>query len=219
MRLTISDNFFYNHLQKTAKTFVLPPLISPANDRNMKYFILTCLLIPGCLLNAQPDQNFAIETLFDILIDYPLEYKLCAGEISDLERTNPDMHGPARYYQADGSLFTGCAKQDAVDNRSVYIYYISNGYLEKLVNYYYNGQLHAEFLFKDGEAHGHHLMYYPDGKPYIREYYQNGAPVGLHERWHANGKIARQHFYNEEGKKEYDRFYNKEGELNNLNGC
>lgn len=114
-------------------------------------------------------------------------------------------------YFLDGKRYTGCAIADHPKNEQKSTYFIKNGKCVLKTTYYYSGQLASEFSFDEaGMSHGEHVMYYPDGRPYIKEQYLHGQNHGELKRWHNNGQLARAAYFNY-GLKLKEIFYNKDG--------
>jgi len=120
---------------------------------------------------------------------YRQEYLSCTTEHDNL------VHTPKDTYLINDQPFTGCARHDSPSHEQYRVIYITAGTVEKEVTYYYSGNTHTVFNFKDGQPHGYHTMYYPDGSKYIEEYFIKGVKEGVHRRWDKNGKLSRQDRY------------------------
>ena len=59
----------------------------------------------------------------------------------------------------------------------------------KITHYYDNGQLEAEFNFKDGEYDGLSKEWYLNGQLKSEKNFKDGALDGLSKNWHSNGKL------------------------------
>lgn len=135
----------------------------------------------------------------------------CTVAYTDLKREVRVHNMDSDSYFLNGKPFTGCAREEHPDNDQYFIYHIKNGKCTQKVGYYENGQLSQEFNFdKFGLSHGRHVMFYEDGKPYIEEYYEYGQNHGILRRWHNNGQLARDAFF-QYGMKVSEQFYDKEG--------
>ncbi len=86
--------------------------------------------------------------------------------------------------------YTGVVRQSWPDNKVEYFFNVKNGkaFLQNV--YYENGQTERRLEMKDGLEHGTFRMYFPDGKPYVEQFYDEGKPVGTWHRWDADGKLV-----------------------------
>lgn len=157
------------------------------------------LLIIGFFFSPQPNVSSSITDL---------ECEMTYDKLTIQVRPSRDYSDT---YYLNNQLYTGCAKADHPENEQYFIYQIKNGKCMHKIGYYYNGQLGQEFFFDEtGMAHGKHVMYYPDGSPYIEENYLHGQNHGTLKRWHNNGQLARDAYYNY-GMKITEKFFNEEG--------
>lgn len=148
------------------------------------YFLL--LFLPLSLFAQTAWQS---TDLVPATVTYRQEYLVCTTEHDDL------IHTPKGTYLLNEQPFTGSARHDSPSHKQYRVLYITAGIVEKEVTYYYSGNTHVLFNFKDGKPHGFHTMYYPDGSKYIEEFFVNGIKEGIHRRWDKNGKLTRQDRY------------------------
>ena len=169
-----------------------------------------------CIFSFIANINLAQINFLEI-VDYNQEFMTCSGEYADLVRKSGENQAIPDTFYLNGNLYNGCAKQDHPKNKHYYIYYIKNGFVEKLVPYYYNGQKAADFNFKDGKPFGYHNMYFDSGLKYTEDFFdKNGKLDGYQRRWYNNGQLAEEKFY-ENGKMKSVKFYDKDGKESD--GC
>lgn len=149
-------------------------------------FILNVLLALLSTANAQ----------FSLDLPYlPPHLDRQAIHLDKLDRTIAPKLGDPDRYTLNGLPFNGHAMADHPDVGQTVYYIIENGFVSQQLSYYRNGQKRAEFNFRAGKSHGLHEIYFPDGKPYIREQYLDGKPHGYFYRWDRAGELVRDDLY------------------------
>lgn len=144
------------------------------------------------LLIVLPWSSYAQQSTTPV---YNQEYKDCTENYMELETMMIQKQGYSSKYLKNGKPFTGCAKYAFIGSKGDLSEYlvadIKDGYAIKLTYYFPDGSISREFNFKDGLAHGLHIMYYRNGDIYIEEYYNEGKPHGSQKRWLENGEAGR----------------------------
>ena len=145
-----------------------------------------------------------------LLGQIPKKIMECNFPIDSLSRKvkATETHSDTYYYK--GQPYTGCAAEDLPEEKGVFIIEVENGKLIRNIAYYANGQMEREFLFQNGQSHGKHRMFFPNGAPYIEEEYDKGKPIGTHRRWHNNAQLAREAIF-VNGLKIQENIFDKQG--------
>ncbi|MDX1409326.1 MAG: hypothetical protein R3330_14365, partial [Saprospiraceae bacterium] len=143
----------------------------------------------------------------------------CAVPLQTLTRQVAAGKSGQDLYLDDDKLYSGwaCRVFPGNDHRYRYIQ-LHNGEIIWQIGYYANGQRDHDFRLRDGRSIGHERMWMADGKPYILYYYSEpGKMHGLQRRWHDNGVLAWEAWY-EHGHEISARHFDRNGNLTNSGG-
>ena len=93
-------------------------------------------------------------------------------------------------------------------------YYEINGKKEgKMTDYYPDGLLKAERIFKDNKQVGRTVIYFPSGKIKEVQYYEEGLKQGGDTLWYEDGKLQFSLQFNKDKKDGYLRKWAPDGSL------
>ena len=68
-------------------------------------------------------------------------------------------------------------------------------------SFYFNGKLKSEQSYKEGKDHGDWIFYFMDGSIQTKGTFKNGLSTGEWKYYQDNGKLWKENFYSENGKK------------------
>ncbi|GLR17701.1 toxin-antitoxin system YwqK family antitoxin [Portibacter lacus] len=152
----------------------------------MKKLLMLILVVTSLSISVAQDINAPV---------YNQEFENCEQDYNELRNMVIQKRGFGNKYFKDSEPFSGCAKYASIGAKGELAEYmvahIQDGYATKLTYYFPDGSISREFNFKDGRAHGRHIMYYRNGDTYIEEYYDEGRPHGSQKRWLENGDAGR----------------------------
>ena len=132
------------------------------------YFIILFLSCTGS--NSEKANNENIYRANNISIDF-----------------NPETN--ITYFSKKGEPLNGTVTQKMKDGFKS-TWQVENGLGTKQTVYYKNGAVERILEMKEGVEHGMFVMFFPDGKKYVEQSYENGKPVGTWKRWNISGELA-----------------------------
>jgi antitoxin component YwqK of YwqJK toxin-antitoxin module len=84
---------------------------------------------------------------------------------------------------------SGTVTQD-LNNGGKNIWEVEKGLAIKQTMYYPDGQIRRVLEMKNGVEHGSFLLFFPDGQKSQEQFYEDGKPIGIWNRWNAEGELV-----------------------------